>query len=156
MPVRSCRVTITDLEGIAHTVDVTAASLYEAVALGLAAIRSDDWVAGIARATDGHGADVVVDFIGADYAQKNFEVAAVEPPSALVYRSVRGRTAMTWSLTLIPLPFLGPPAGEHTRIHLRLRLAPVRRKWLADTAGGFIDFLTIAGMAAGLKERVER
>ena len=35
------------MEGVAHTVDVTAATLYEAVALGLAAIRSDNWVVGI-------------------------------------------------------------------------------------------------------------
>jgi hypothetical protein len=93
-----------------------------------------------------------------DYGGQNatFEVAAVEPPSVLVYRSVRGRVSMTWSITLIPLPVPGSPAGEYTRVHLRLRLAPVRRKWLADTAGGFIDFLTIAAMAAGLKERVER
>jgi len=47
MPVRSCRVTICDLAGIAHTVQVSAATLYEAVALGLAAIRSSDWVDGI-------------------------------------------------------------------------------------------------------------
>jgi hypothetical protein len=47
MAARSCRVTITDMEGIAHTVEVTAASLYEAVALGLAAIRGHDWVTGI-------------------------------------------------------------------------------------------------------------
>jgi len=47
MPVRSCRVTISDMNGVAHTVDVTAATLYEAVALGLAAIRTDDWVVGI-------------------------------------------------------------------------------------------------------------
>jgi len=32
MAVRSCRVTIQDLEGVAHTVEVTAESLYEAVA----------------------------------------------------------------------------------------------------------------------------
>lgn len=54
MPVRSCRVTITDLEGIAHTVEVTAATLYEAVALGLAAIRGNEWVMGI-----GEGLNVV-------------------------------------------------------------------------------------------------
>jgi hypothetical protein len=30
----------------------------------------------------------------------------------------------------------------------------VRRKWLARTAGEFIDALTIAGMAAGLRERL--
>ena len=42
--VRSCRVTVQDSEGISHTVDVTAGSLYEAVAHGLAAFRGDDWV----------------------------------------------------------------------------------------------------------------
>jgi hypothetical protein len=49
MPVRSCRVTITDLDGVAHTVQVTAATLYEAVALGLAAIRGNEWVMGVAQ-----------------------------------------------------------------------------------------------------------
>jgi hypothetical protein len=34
-------------------------------------------------------------------------------------------------------------------------MGPVRRKWLAGTAGELVDFLTIAGMAAGLKERLE-
>lgn len=48
MPVRSCRVTIRDLEGIDHTVSVTASALYEAVALGIAALRGEEWVAGIA------------------------------------------------------------------------------------------------------------
>ena len=36
MAVKSCRVTVTDLEGISHTAQVTATTLYEAVALGLA------------------------------------------------------------------------------------------------------------------------
>jgi hypothetical protein len=49
MPVRSCRVTIQDLEGVSHTAEVTAATLYEAVAQGLAAIRGNEWVAGIAE-----------------------------------------------------------------------------------------------------------
>lgn len=49
MAVRSCRVTIQDLDGVAHTVDVTAATLYEAVALGMAAIRTDEWTTGIAQ-----------------------------------------------------------------------------------------------------------
>lgn len=43
MAIRSCRVTIRDIEGVAHTVEVTAATLYEAVAQGLAALRGDDW-----------------------------------------------------------------------------------------------------------------
>lgn len=46
MPVRSCKVTIEDLNGVSHTVEVTAATLYEAVALGMAAIRTDEWVTG--------------------------------------------------------------------------------------------------------------
>jgi hypothetical protein len=49
MPVRSCRVTIQDMDGVAYTVEVTAATLYEAVAQGLAAIRCNEWVAGIAQ-----------------------------------------------------------------------------------------------------------
>ena len=44
MSVRSCRVTIRDTEGIEHTAEVTAESLYEAVALGLRAIRQWSWV----------------------------------------------------------------------------------------------------------------
>src|ERR1700757_2772274 len=49
MAIRSCRVTIQDMQGITHHVEVTAATLYEAVAQGLAAIRGNEWVAGIAQ-----------------------------------------------------------------------------------------------------------
>lgn len=49
MALRSCRVTIQDIDGVSHTVEVTAATLYEAVAQGLVAIRSNEWVAGIAE-----------------------------------------------------------------------------------------------------------
>ena len=49
MPVKSCRVTIQDMSGVEHTVQVSASSLYEAVALGLASLRGEDWVAGIAE-----------------------------------------------------------------------------------------------------------
>jgi len=40
------------MEGIAHTVEVTAGTLYEAVALGLAAIHGNEWVMGIAEAVN--------------------------------------------------------------------------------------------------------
>ncbi len=43
MAARSCKVTIRDREGIDHVVDVTAETLFEAVALGMWAIRSDEW-----------------------------------------------------------------------------------------------------------------
>ncbi len=49
MPVRSCRVTIRDMEGVEHTVQVTAGSLYEAVALGLKSLAGEEWVSGIAQ-----------------------------------------------------------------------------------------------------------
>jgi hypothetical protein len=42
-------VTIRDLEGIEHTVSVTASTLYEAVALGIASLCGEEWVAGIAE-----------------------------------------------------------------------------------------------------------
>jgi hypothetical protein len=47
MSVRSCRVTIRDLEGIEHSAEVTAETLYEAVALGLRAIRQNSWAENI-------------------------------------------------------------------------------------------------------------
>ena len=47
MSVRSCRVTIQDLDGTSHTAEVTASSLFEAVAQGLAALRKNEWVDGI-------------------------------------------------------------------------------------------------------------
>jgi hypothetical protein len=49
MAVRSCRVTIQDMDGVDHTVQVSAATLYEAVARGLSALRQEEWVAGIAQ-----------------------------------------------------------------------------------------------------------
>jgi hypothetical protein len=36
-------------QGVSHTVEVTAATLYEAVALRMAATHTDEWVTGIAQ-----------------------------------------------------------------------------------------------------------
>ena len=44
MALRTCRVTCRDSKGVEHTVEVTADSLYEAVARGLSALRDADWV----------------------------------------------------------------------------------------------------------------
>jgi hypothetical protein len=102
--------------------------------------------------------DVIPDY-GGRY--ETFEVAAITAPSSLVYRSRRGHTDLTWSLTLESAPGLpapgpqgapGPPS--RTRIFLRLRMAPVRHQRLARTAGELVDLLTVAGMAAGLQERL--
>jgi hypothetical protein len=40
------------MDGISHTVGVTAETLYEAVAQGPAAIRRNEWVAGIAQGSN--------------------------------------------------------------------------------------------------------
>lgn len=40
--------------------------------------HKDDWVKGVQEATDGSGVDVIVDFIGKDYAQGNLEAAAMD------------------------------------------------------------------------------
>lgn len=84
-----------------------------------------------------------------DYGRRDdtFTVARIAAPHTLLYTSRRGRTDVTWSITLTP-----HTAG--TRVALRLRLHPVRHVRLASTLGSLFDLLTIAGMAAGLRERV--
>ena len=49
MNLRQCRVAVSDMEGVKHRVEVTASTLYEAVALGLVAIREQDWAGEIAE-----------------------------------------------------------------------------------------------------------
>jgi hypothetical protein len=90
--------------------------------------------------------DVIPDYGGPN---ATFEVAEINRPYALVYRSRRGHIDLTWSITL-------EPGKQLTRVFLRLRMAPVRRRWLAKTGGELIDLLTVAGMAAGLRERLAR
>jgi hypothetical protein len=43
MAVRTCRVSCRDVQGVQHTVEVTAQSLYEAVAQALRVFREDAW-----------------------------------------------------------------------------------------------------------------
>jgi hypothetical protein len=47
VPLKACTVVIHDLNETAHALDVTAATLYEAVAQALATARSHDWVGDI-------------------------------------------------------------------------------------------------------------
>ncbi len=76
-----------------------------------------------------------------------FEIAILEPPHALVHTTQRGKTAGSWAIALAPTP-----AGTH--VQLRLRLSPVKRPWLANAFGEPIDAATVAGLAAGLRERL--
>ena len=54
MAVRTCRVSCHDLQGVEHAVDVTADSLFEAVAQGLRVFRANDWIGEI-----GYGRTVI-------------------------------------------------------------------------------------------------
>ena len=90
--------------------------------------------------------DVIPDYGGRD---ETFQVAELDPSHALVYTSQRGRVSVCWSLTLLAVD-----DGARMRLHLRLTLGPVRRKWLATTAGDLLDAASIAGMVAGLCERL--
>jgi hypothetical protein len=88
--------------------------------------------------------DTIPDWGGRD---ATFTVAELVPDHHLVHASTRGHVQVSWCLLLTP-------EGGGTRMHLRLRLGGVRRRWLAEYAGGAVDRLTVAGLAAGLRERV--
>ena len=79
--------------------------------------------------------------------RESMTVELFEPPHALVYLQQRGQMHISWALLLSPVP-------GGTRVHVRLRMGPVRRRRLLRTVGEAFDLLTIAGMAAGLRERV--
>ncbi len=49
MTLRACTVVIQDLNRTAHSLDVTAETLYEAIAQALAALRAHDWVGDIGK-----------------------------------------------------------------------------------------------------------
>ena len=91
--------------------------------------------------------DVIPDWGGAD---ATFTLAAIDASRTLLYTSRRGHTDLTWCLHLTPV------GTSATRVHLRLRLGPVRHRRLAAAVGGSFDALTVIGLAAGLRERVGR
>ena len=49
MALKTCRVSCVDLRGIEHAIEVTAGSLYEAVAQALRIFRENEWIEGIGR-----------------------------------------------------------------------------------------------------------
>lgn len=74
-------------------------------------------------------------------------VAEISEPEHLVFTSRRGESSFTWALVLTDL-------GGRTRVQSRVRIGPVRRKWLATHGGGLLDAATISGLARGLRERL--
>ena len=92
--------------------------------------------------------DVIPDWGGRD---ATFTVAELVPGSHLVHTSRRGAIRLSWCIALRPAD---AAPGTGTRVHLRLRLGGVRRPWVGEVGGGALDLLTVAGLAAGLRERV--
>jgi hypothetical protein len=84
-----------------------------------------------------------------------FEIAILEPPHVLVHTTRRGRTDGSWAIVLTPYAAGNRESdGDGTHVQLRLRLSPIKRPWLANTVGEAFDAATVAGLAAGLRERV--
>ena len=54
MVLRTCTVAVQDVQDVEHSVEVTAETLYEAVAIALAALQKDNWVGEI-----GHGCTTI-------------------------------------------------------------------------------------------------
>ena len=77
-------------------------------------------------------------------------LTAMDRHRYLLHTSRRGSVHVTWVLVLSPAGRAG------TRVHSRVRLGPVRRRWLAEHVGGALDLLTIQGLAHGLRERVQK
>jgi hypothetical protein len=97
---------------------------------------------------EAHVGHVIPDWGGKD---ATFEIAILDPPHALVHTTKRGRTDGSWAIVLTAYDV---PSRAGTHVQLRLRLSPVKRPWLAHTFGEAIDAATVAGLAAGLRERV--
>lgn len=89
---RTCKVSVTDMRDIEHTIDVTAETLYEAIAAALAALQQDSWVEEIAE-----GLNTV-------------SVLVQQPP---VKHEVKMKDFLSW---------LGRPGGSPAEVALRERV----------------------------------
>ena len=49
MVLRTCKVSVTDTRDVEHCIEVTAETLYEAIATALAALQQDNWVGEIGQ-----------------------------------------------------------------------------------------------------------
>jgi hypothetical protein len=88
--------------------------------------------------------DVIDDWGGRD---ATFTVATHRPPTTLVHSSRRADLRISWAIVV-------RPEARGSRVHLRFRIAGVRRVWLVRTGGELTDLVTVAGLAAGLRERL--
>jgi NADPH2:quinone reductase len=76
--------------------------------------KTEDFVAAVKKATDGKGADVILDMVGGDYIERNYEAAAVE--ARIVQIAFQGSPKATVDFRRIMLKRL-----HHTGSTLRAR-----------------------------------
>ncbi len=88
--------------------------------------------------------DVIPDWGGAE---ETFTVEQLRAPDLIVYSSRRGGATVSWVLAL-------SPTARGSRLHLRLRVGPVKHPRLVGTVGEAFDWLTVRGMVNGLSERL--
>ena len=79
--------------------------------------KTEDFVAAVKQATDGAGANVILDMVGGDYIERNYEAAAVE--GRIVQIAFQGSPKATVNFTRIMLTRL-----HHTGSTLRSRSNP--------------------------------
>lgn len=95
-----------------------------------------------------------------------FEVAVVEAERALAYLSLRQKSHnWTWPERTDPLPsdvlaltwalVVTPVDDARSRLHLRLRIRTAGQRSPAMFFGGLFDWVTVALLFAGLRERVQ-
>lgn len=92
--------------------------------------REEDFVEVVKQATDGHGADVILDMVGGDYIERNFSAAAVE-----------GR--------IVQIAFMGGPKAEVNFTRLMLKRLTFTGSTLRARD---VDFK--GGIARALEEKV--
>lgn len=92
--------------------------------------RTDDWVAGMRRVSDGRGAEVVLDMVGGDYTARNLEALAID-----------GR--------LVQIAFLKSP-----QVTLDLSLVMRRRLWITGSTLRPRSVAEKSAIAAALEREV--
>jgi hypothetical protein len=95
---RTCKVSVTDMRDVEHSIDVTAETLYEAVAAALAVLQQDSWVGEIPQGLNTVG------------------VLVQQPP---VKHEVKMKNSLSW---------LGRPGGSPAEVALRERVRKLLAK----------------------------
>src|SRR5215831_9731581 len=109
--------------------------------------KTEDFVAAVKQATDGKGAEVILDMVGGDYIERNYEAAAVE--GRIVQIAFQGAAKATVNFMRLMLKRL-----THTGSTLRARSVPDKTA-IARAIETHVWPLVVAGQAAAAHARME-